>query len=73
MEVKEVTLQCKHKYVFLRQETRNTTGNLRYPTYQTKDVYFCEKCLEYEYKVIDACYRESDQFTRIIDERDKRW
>lgn len=64
-------MTCKtHKFIFLRQETRNV-GYVRNPTWITNDVYFCEKCLEYAYKKIDPEYKESSEWDRIQNER--RW
>lgn len=62
--------QCKHKFIFLRQETRNI-GYARNPTWETKDVYFCEKCLTYKSVKVDAEYKESSEWSRIQNER--RW
>ena len=60
-------MTCKHKFIFLRQETRNK-GYVRNPTWETSDVYFCEKCLQYQTVRINPEYKESSEWDRIQNE-----
>lgn len=51
-------LSCDHKFVFLRQETRNESSGYR-PDRLVEDVYFCERCLEYKRVEVDRLVPES--------------
>ncbi len=42
-----VSYDCNHKFVFLRQETREVMSSMEGNLYIKEDIYSCEKCLEY--------------------------
>lgn len=39
-------MECEHKYVFLREESRNI-GSDHAPRMLYADIFFCERCLAY--------------------------
>jgi hypothetical protein len=49
--------ECKHAFVFLRQETRNE-GYPRNPNWVVYDVFFCSKCLARQQIKVNAEYSQ---------------
>ena len=50
-EATEQNAGCDHRYVFVRQEKESDGGHFR-PTYSVFDLFFCEKCLQYQKKKV---------------------
>lgn len=54
--------ECKHEYVFLRQERRNI-GYDRNPVWLVEDLYFCKHCIHYQRVSVEQRTPRSDSLT----------
>lgn len=56
---------CDHKFTFIRQEEKNI-GYDRNPLWLIQDVFFCERCLEYQRIDVRKERDREDSFGRRI-------
>jgi hypothetical protein len=53
--------ECEHQFVFLRQEETNI-GYDRNPRWLYEDVFFCQRCLEYQRRRVKETVPAVDHF-----------
>jgi len=45
-------MDCEHKFIFLRQENREKNPGQWHSDRIIVDIFYCEKCLKYEDKIV---------------------